>query len=178
MPSQPSGLGVDTDLLEAALERLHARRSGPAEATPTRQEDVYPVALRHFDRQERLLRRQSEVSRELIARMRGDAQVAAQRVVVLRGAAGGRVGGRIVLANETEARARFTFRPAFDLPVELRPAVLEVEPGARGRVDVRIDLAGAPFAPGEAHGLLLDVLVGDVVRIKVWLDLLLDPDGP
>lgn len=158
--------------LAAMLERVHSRNTTD-EPSPA-PEDVYPAAIRHFSRQEELLRGQASVTRELLAKMKGELGLATQRVLRLRAEVGGVAGGRFWLANESGAELSFRFEPRFSLPARFSPEAPSLGAGERVGVDVRIDLGGAPFSAGETPGLLVDVLAGDQVRVKLWIDLALD----
>jgi hypothetical protein len=83
-----------------------------------------------------------------------------------------------VIANDTRAVARFTFRAGFDLPATITPDDLTLASGEERAVDLRLDLASAPFAPGETATLALDVCADGRPRVRVWLDLKLDGVAP
>lgn len=158
--------------LASMLERMHARKTTD-EPSPAA-EDVYPTAIRHFSRQEELLRGQASVTRELLAKMKGEVGLATQRVLRLHAQAGGVAGGRFWLVNDSGAELRFRFEPRFSLPARFSPDAPSIQAGERVAVDVRLDLAGAPFSAGETPGLLVDVTAGGQVRVKLWIDLSLD----
>lgn len=164
---------AETERLVGALARIHAKRTGTP-AAGEEAEGVYRDAVRHFGRQERTLRQQARLAEAIVAKMRGVQGDVAQRALPIRAAAGGVAGGRFRLANELDRPARFAFAPRFALPCRFSPAEVELGAKATAVVDVRVDLADAPFAAGEAATLLVDVVEGGATRLKLWLDVRLD----
>lgn len=169
---------AETERLVGALARIHAKRTGTPEAGEEATA-VYRDAVRHFGKQERTLRQQARLAEAIVAKMRGVQGDVAQRVLPLRAAAGTVAGGRFRLANELDRTATFTFTQRFALPCRFAPARVELPARGSALVDVRVDLAGAPFAAGETATLAVDVVEGGATRLKLWLDVRLDEgEGP
>ena len=172
---------IDLERMADALERVHRgetpggaetglRALAAAAAGPDR---LYEEATRLFTRQEELLRSQSTAATKLLEGVRQRATTARQAVLRLQGAPRSTVGGRFVLHNESARSEAFRLIPRVDLPATVTPAEPVLTPGQRIGVDVRIELDGS-FRIGETASLLIDVLVGDAPRLKLWLDVRID----
>jgi hypothetical protein len=164
-----------------ALAHLHTRDGGVsledgarlALDAIDRPERIYERAKQHFTANERTLRDQSSVAAQLVEHLRARDRGPLQHLLRLSSAAEGVAGGRFVLRNDMEHEATFRFRPTFVLPCAITPEEPRVAAGQSCAVDVRIQLDGS-FGAGETATLLIDVLTGDSVRAKVWVDVVVE----
>ncbi len=169
---------IDLERMADALERVHRgdapagaetglRALAAAAAGPDR---LYDEATKLFSGQEALMRAQSAAAAKLLEGVRQRANTPRQALLRLQGTPNGVIGGRFVLHNESGRSETFRLVPRFELPVSFTPPDPLLTPGQRLHVDVRIELDGS-FRIGETASLLIDVLVGEAPRLKLWLDL-------
>jgi len=173
---------ADLERMVDALERVHhGQAPGGAEEglralaqAASGPEALYETAKRAFGAHERTLRAQAEAAQRLVDGLRQRGTTPRQALLRLVVGPDGWAGGRFVVHNE--AAQSETLRPVarFHLPVSFRPDEVVLPPGRRVGIDVRVHV-GDTFAPGETATLLVDVLAGDRPRLKLWLDLVIEP---